>query len=90
MGIRCLFKKPLPYSGLLVLQQQTNARGAYLGSSIEHRIPHHKLTLLFDCDDADEKSLEVLFDRMMDGNRRSALRLAVGRDRAPTPSRPAS
>ena len=66
VGIRLLFKDPVPYAALLQLVQQSKARIGYLGQGTNESTPHRKVTLLFDVssDEEDENGFQTIQQHM--------------------------
>jgi hypothetical protein len=66
IGLRLLFKAPLPWAALQELQHRTGATRGYLGASVEDMKPHRKVTLLFDATE-DWTALFVHLEPVLDG-----------------------
>ena len=58
VGIRLLFKDPVPYAALLQLVKRSSARIGYLGQSTNESTPHRKVTLLFDVSSGEENETD--------------------------------
>jgi hypothetical protein len=57
VALRLLGKSPFPHQAMLELQQRTQAKVAFLGSTVDERRPSRRLTLLFDAEAwSDEKA----------------------------------
>jgi hypothetical protein len=64
--LRFLFKEPVSYLALRELITRCKAKGGYLGSSVDTRVPQRKVTLLFQGDPQDEAAAEQMMTAAAD------------------------